>query len=348
MRYALPALLLAASLSLHAANAQTAQPRFVNAQVSTQSAGNDLRSTLDLLAKAPAPLWTGYAVPSDKPYRGGNYSSGVTYLEHNRPTGEAWDLSKDSTGSNEVSILYRLEGGKVTEMRSAGREDTLDAGGLRLVWLSGVTPEESVAALKSIALEQQTSKAGRNAPFLISLHRSAAAVSALVALAAPANDIALREQCAFWLANQRGHDGFLAVQAFAHNDPDARFREKLTFDLTLSKDPGALPELVRIAHEDAAPKVRQQAQFWMAQRGGKLVATDLRADADHDPDEGVRKQAVFAISRLPQDEATAKLWDLVSTSKDPSVRKQAVFWLGQSHDPKALDYLSELIASPSR
>ena len=348
MRYAFPALLLAASLNCAAfALAQTVQPKIVDAQVSTQAASKDLHATLNSLAQAPAPLWVGYTIPTDRPYHGGNYNSGVTYLERNHSYSESSD-SKDSSSTDEAAILYRLEGGKVTELRSAGKEDTLDAGGLRVVWLTGVTPEESISALKGFALEQQTGKVAKNAAFLISLHRSAAAVPAIVALAAPANDLALRDSAAFWLANQRGHDGFLAIQTFAHNDADAKFREKLTFDLTLSKDPGALPELVRMAHDDATPKVRQQAQFWMAQRGGKVVAADLRDDAEHDPDAGVRKQAVFAISRLPQEEATAKLCDLVSTSKDPGVRKQAVFWLGQSKDPKALDYLSKLVTAPSR
>ena len=160
------------------------------------------------------------------------------------------------------------------------------------------------------------------------------------------------EKAAFWLANQRGHEGFLAIQTFAHQDGDASFREKLTFDLTLSKDPGAVRELIRMAHEDTAPRVRRQAQFWMAQscerRGGKLVAGALHNAAEHDPDASVRKQAIFAISRLPQEEATDKLVNLAGSSQDPEVRKQAIFWLGQSNDPKALAFLSSLLTSPNR
>ena len=35
---------------------------------------------------------------------------------------------------------------------------------------------------------------------------------------------------------------------------------------------------------------------------------------------------------------------LVRESRDREVRKKALFWLGQSKDPRALDFLSELLA----
>ena len=169
-----------------------------------------------------------------------------------------------------------------------------------------------------------------------------------MALAGPGNTLSLREKAAFWLANQRGHEGFLAIQTFAHQDQDAVFREKLTFDLTLSKDPAAALELIRIAPEDASPRVRQQAQLWRAQREGKLIAGALKDAAEHDPEAGVRKQAVFAISRMPEPEATEKLVHLAGSAKDAEVRKQAVFWLGQSSDPKALAFLTSLLTTPTR
>ena len=74
-----------------------------------------------------------------------------------------------------------------------------------------------------------------------------AATQALIALASPENDRALREKAAFWLANERGHEGFVAIQRMGREDKDAAFREKLAFDLTLTKDPDAVKELVRMA-----------------------------------------------------------------------------------------------------
>ena len=319
-----------------------------NAHITQQQLSGSLQSALDSLAEAPAPLWVGYTVSAETPYRSGWNRSRVTYLESGHPASEDSNLTGKSAAQDSFSVLYRLAGGKVDQLRSAGPDETLDAGGLRFVWLRGVSAENSIATLQTLALARPAAKLADTATFLIALHRSPAAVPALIALAGSGNELHLREKAAFWLANQRGHEGFVAVQTFAHQDTDAPFREKLTFDLTLSKDPGALPEVIRMAHEDASPRVRQQAQFWMAQRGGKLVAGALHDAAEHDPDAGVRKQAVFAISRLPQEEATDKLVNLAGSSQDPEVRKQAVFWLGQSNDPKALAFLSSLLTAPNR
>ncbi len=347
---------LAAAYSCALAQLRTAEPSIENAQVSRQPLTASLPSTLETLAHAPAPLWVAYTVPAEAPYSSNWSQTRITYLESNRSWNSGSSNGSHTAGNSPAhdhfTVLYRLAAGHIDQLRSAGPDDILDAGGFRVVWLEGVSPEASIATLEAQALARPTAKLADTAVFLIALHRSPAAVPALVALAHPGNDPKLREKAAFWIANQRGHNGFLALQTFTHHDPDALFREKLTFDLTLSKDPGALPELIRMAHDDASPRVRQQAQFWMAQSygklGGKLVAAALDEEAEHDPDAGVRKQAVFAISRLPQPEATDKLVNLAGSSTDPEVRKQAVFWLGQSNDPKALAYLTSLLTAPNR
>ena len=329
-----------------------AEPTIDNAHITQQQLSGTLQSTLDSLAQAPAPLWVGYTVPAETPYRSGWERSRVTYLESGHSASEDLKQTGTQAAQDSFSVLYRLANGKVDQLRSAGPDETLDPGGLRFVWLRGVSAEDSVATLRTLALARPETRTADAAAFLIALHRSPSAMPALIALAGSGNELHLREKAAFWLANQRGHEGFLAIQTFAHQDGDASFREKLTFDLTLSKDPGAVRELIRMAHEDTAPRVRRQAQFWMAQscerRGGKLVAGALHNAAEHDPDASVRKQAIFAISRLPQEEATDKLVNLAGSSQDPEVRKQAIFWLGQSNDPKALAFLSSLLTSPNR
>jgi HEAT repeat protein len=318
------------------------QPTVNHAQLTTQAADHGLSAALDTLKRQNAPLWAAYAIPVSDGLSSGWRSNGVEYLEEDHHSDG--NDGNESRSFDHAVILLRLDNGAVTKLRVESPDRQLDAGGLRFVWLTGVTPDDSVHTLAALAEQQDASKQLRDGViFAISIHQTAAATQALISLAAPANPLDLREKAAFWLANQRGHDGLVAIQRFAHDDADPNFREKLTFDLTLSKDPAALNELIRMAHEDASPKVRKQAQFWMATKGGKLVAGDLRNAAENDPDTQVRKSAVFALSRLPSDEATTQLIQVADTSKDPAVRKQAVFWLGQSSDPRALDYLTKLL-----
>jgi HEAT repeat protein len=323
------------------------QPQVSNAQMSSQQVDHGLQSALDGLKQSATPLWAGYSIPTASSFQSGWGGSPIAYLEKHGSSDDGAG-SKATTGQDHAIILFRLVAGKIDQVRAEAVDRQLDGGGLRFVWLTNVTPEDSVATLKTLCLAADSTHLINSAVFLISIHQSAAAVPALTALAAPGPNPHLREQAAFWLANHSGHEGFVAIQNLARTDKDEQFRAKLTFDLTLSKDPGATPELVRMAHDDSSPHVRSQAQFWMASRGGKIVAASLRDSADNDPDASIRKKAVFAISRLPEGEAATQLVQLAESSKYPEVRKQAVFWLGQSKDPKALDYLTKLITAPSR
>jgi len=63
----------------------------------------------------------------------------------------------------------------------------------------------------------------------------------------------------------------------------------------------------------------------------------------NDPDTGVKKKAVFALSQLPHDEGVPKLIEVAQTQRNPEVRKQAFFWLGQTHDPRALAYIEDVL-----
>jgi hypothetical protein len=334
---------LAALVTLSAAAAFAQQPQFFHARLTTASAEHGLNAELDSLKRESAPLWVGYSIPIIEKTSSGWYPR-ISYLEADRPSYRKEDsVDAGNATYDHAIVLFRIANHAIEKIHIDNPGRQIDAGNLRVVWLTGVTPGDSVTVLKSLALSNDAKKLRDNAVFAISIHQSPETLPTLIGLAAPANPLDLREKAAFWIATQHSHEGFTALQNFARNDPDAAFREKIAFDLNVSKDPGAVKELIRMAHEDASPQVRHQAQFWMATKGGNLVAADLRGLAESDPNTEVRKSAVFALSRLPQDEATTQLIQVAGTSKDPAVRKQAVFWLGQSRDPRALDYLTRLL-----
>jgi len=318
------------------------QPTISHGQVTVEAADRGLGAALEKQKQQKDPVWVGYSVPAISKFSSGWNSERVDYLE-----GKSDSIVNDSDGSSHAVdhavILLRIADGAVMKVRVESPERELDAGGLRFVWLNGVTEEDSVRVLTDLARQGDVRRVRDSAVFAISIHPSNSATTALISLAAANNDLGLREKAAFWLANQRGHDGFVAIQKLARDDSDAKFREKLTFDLTLSKEPEALNEIIRMAHDDASPQVRKQAQFWMATKGGKKVSQDLQTIATNDPNEQIRKSAVFALSRLPGDEAATQLIAVANASKDPAVRRQAVFWLGQSNDPRALEYLTKLL-----
>ena len=274
--------LLAASLLL-APTLLAQQPQITHAQLTSQSAAHGLATTINQLKQSPTAVWIGYTIPIVEGMHISSREAPVDYLEsdHNQYT-DSNHAEEKSTGN--ATILLRVADGAVTKLKLEDPERSLDAGGLRFVWLNGVSPADSVRLFTNLAQQPEQPHSLRDsAVFILSTHRTPEAFPALVQLTAPANDLNLREKAAFWLANQHGHAGFLAIQRLAREDADPRFREKLTFDLTLVKDPAALDELIRMAHSDAAPQVRKQAQFWMATRGGKKVVGDLNQIASSDP-----------------------------------------------------------------
>ena len=339
------------------------QPTVVHAQLTAEAAPNGPRPVLGRLERSGQTAWLAYSIPTNDKVYLGNHSQTISYLESENAN---WSSGSQNDSSNpaedHVLLLFRIANHHIGKLRVESASRTLDAGGLPVVFLTGVSPEQSLETLQALALDPAARPLRDSAVFAVSLHRSPSTVPTLVTLAAPGRDPELREKAAFWLGVSKDPAAFPVLQRFARTDPDPRFREKLAFDLTLVKEdaeqpasqkaagpelphpkPAALDELIRMAHADSAPEVRKQAQFWMATLGGQRVTANLRAAAEADPNQDVRRSAVFALSQLPAGQATPQLIHLAKTSRDPEVRKQAVFWLGQFSDPSALDYLTALL-----
>ena len=334
--------LLPAFGALHAQQ-PSVQPTVQHARLSTVSAsGRPLAAIVEDAGHTANPVWIGYSVPACEGFHSGSGGDTVQYLEGGGHLHHE-DNYRDNTFDH-FEILLRVENGHIDKLALSTPDRTLDAGGLRLIWINNVAPTDSLHFLAATARTAGNDQVRNDAIFFASLHQSPETTPTLVDLAAPSSPLETRDKAAFWLANQRGHDGFLAVRKLAREDADPAFREKLTFDLTLCKDePAAVDELISMAREDASPQVRRQAQFWMANLGGEKVAAILNDRARHDPDGDIRQSAVFAISRLPNGKATPGLIQLAQTSTDPGVRRQAIFWLGQSSDPQAFTYLEHVL-----
>ncbi|WP_263410814.1 HEAT repeat domain-containing protein [Terriglobus tenax] len=311
------------------------QPLVAGTQMETHTVHN---LHADLASAGTA--WVGYSIPVLGHFT--ESDNQTIYLEGSRD-GD-YRSQEDRQEFDHANLLLRMEKGEVSKVRIVTPNRKLDTGGVKFVWLEGVSQEESLREFSALASNTAQERKVRDAAVMIvAQHQSPVATSTLAGMA-KSGDSFLREKAAFWLAAHRGQDGTKAILALTRTEQDEHLRGKLAFDLTLAKDnPAAVDELIWMAKNDAAPHVRKEAQFWMAQKAGKRAAGELRQIVQNDPDRGIRRSAVFAISRLPQDEAAAQLIQVAETNKDPEVRKQAIFWLGQSKDPKALDYLTKIL-----
>jgi hypothetical protein len=334
-------------------------PHIENAKLETRAVSASLEQTIrDLSAGASQPEWVGYYVDQVAGERqtccNNNWSDGYCGTcrlekENNFITRTPDENRKVNLESaRRIAVLYRIDENKVMKIRTSSEECTLDAGGLRFIWLTGVKSSESVSLLSSYVQSSSfddhgSHNLGRDALSAIATHADDSADRALESFIKPDRPEKLRKDTAFWLGAARGKAGLATLLQMAKNDPSSDVRAHITFALSVSKESGALDEMIRMAHDDTSSHVRGQALFWLAQKAGKKAVGTITSAIENDPDTDVKRKAVFALSQLPKDEGVPKLIEVAQTNRNPEVRKQAMFWLGQSNDPRALQFFEKIL-----
>ncbi|HQX81373.1 MAG TPA: HEAT repeat domain-containing protein [Vicinamibacterales bacterium] len=192
----------ALALAVAAVAAQT--PQIQNAQVKTQAVTSLSRDVAALAAQATTPQWVAWQVPmSDGErnlccfYSDDAMSSGVrgcriepqatdappTPPQFPAPTGPV-----RLEAGTQVTIFVRLVEKRIERMRALTDDCPVDAGGLSLHWLTGVSGADSVAWLKARAVDETMdvdvkSRIASAAVRAIALHRDPSAVATLIEFA---------------------------------------------------------------------------------------------------------------------------------------------------------------------
>ncbi len=243
-------------------------------------------------------------------------------------------------GEIALVILIRIENNQPDQLRIASPDCHLDAGGLPFYWFNNVPAAESIAWLKTHAADGH----GEAAIMAISLHQSNTADQALDELAQTTEPVEVRKRAAVWLGCSRGAHGIATLKRMLASDTNADVRDRVVFALSQSKDPAGIPLVIEAARNDKDPHIRGQSLFLLAQRAASQVSkTAIENALENDPGSAVRERAVFALSQLRNGEGIPMLVDLAKTHRDPAVRKKAMFWLGQSKDPRALDFVFQVV-----
>jgi hypothetical protein len=315
--------------------ARTSQPQIVNGQVETRAVGTNLNNTVQQIeGEGTRPLWIAYGVEEIAGERSvccGNYNSGENVgcgtcrleNEHgntmsDRHSGGTVKLEQ----GRQLVVLLRVADKHVMKIRTASDDCTLDAGGLRVVWLTGVKGDESVGLLANYVRPEEVQRHGEHglseqALTAMAMHADAAADRAFASFVAPTQPEGLREKASFWLGAARGEKGLVLLKQMAKSDPSADVRAQVSFALYVSPEPSAMDEMIRMAHDDESAHVRGQALFWLAQKAGKKAAGAITGAIDNDPDTEVKKKAVFALSQMPKEEGVPKLIQVAQTNKNP-------------------------------
>ena len=212
-------------------------------------------------------------------------------------------------------------------------------------WLSQVPGEETVAALDSILRDPKTdAEIQDKAIFALSQHRSSRAGAILRAFAerrdAPSE---LREKAIFWLGQNRSADNAQFLKDLYKKLENDDLKEKVIFSLSQMGGTDNYRWLMDIAldsHEDI--EIRKKALFWAGQ-GNSVDVADLVRLYDSMNDRDMKEQLIFVYSQRREAAALDKLFSIGKNDPDRELRKKAIFWIGQSRDPRAAQFLQELI-----
>jgi len=248
VRAALGAVLLVVVAALHAA----AQAPVINAQVERRQAAQSIEREVQAVADRGTASWVGYRVPIVR--------VGTTTLRTSDTCCGRCRLEPPT----ELVVLARVEGKSLVDLRPIAVDCDIDAAGMPLVWLDGVSPDASVAWLASLAGgPSPPRRLADSALVALAQHATPAAAPALVRFAREAIASGTRSQALFWLA-QRAAQAVPATDA-VNQEPDTEVQKQAVSALSrLPKDEG-IPRLIELAGTHRNTEVRRQAMFWLGQ-----------------------------------------------------------------------------------
>ena len=346
--------------ALLSAPAAAAQGRITNAKTETRSAAEGVAREVQAAAARGVATWVGYRAPMVSGPRqmccydtigdAGNCCGRCRLDGGSGVSMSQADSRVSLEPPTEFLVLARVDGGAVMRLRTFTPDCDIDAGGMPIVWLDDVRPDDSIAWLATLVaaapeMGEVHDRVAKQAIGAIAMHNVPSADRTLEGFVAPSRPEWLRAGTAFWLGSARGAAGARLLARMMKDDASDKVRDKVAFGLSVSKEASALGALIEAARTDKSTRVRGQALFWLAHKAGdKAVSTITNAIAN-DPETEVKKKAVFALSQLPRDEGVPRLIEVARTNRNPEVRKQAMFWLGQSHDPRAVQFFEQILTS---
>jgi hypothetical protein len=235
-----------------------AQSQIVNAQLTSRQAARGLDAEIQSAATQGGPAWVAYRVSTVRGPQhmcnSNNWTSTKVMLEP----------------ATELTVLVRVENGRIERIQTATPDCEIDAGGLPVVWLDGISPAQSAAWLTAQIKSAETS--GQREPKIVDSalraliwHPGDEPINTVVALARDDRRPYVRSQALFWLSQRAGQQAVGAIRNAIDNDPETEVKRKAVFALSqLPKDEG-VPMLIEIARNNRNREVRRQAMFWLGQ-----------------------------------------------------------------------------------
>ncbi len=190
--------------------------------------------------------------------------------------GHGWGSSdrwRDPAAPRVLRVLAEITGGRPVRLIAVGAACPVDAGGRRVVELTGVEAERSVDLLERWSSGAAPERVRQAALAALAYHASPSAAERLARMGRSSADRERRGQALFWLAETGDPRAGGWIEDVIARDPDSHVREQAVF--ALSQVVGAVPRLSRLLRETDHPDVRRQALFWLAQSDDPRALAEL-------------------------------------------------------------------------
>jgi hypothetical protein len=233
--------------------------QIINAALETKAATDSLERELGAAARRGT-LWVGYSVPST----GGRHQTCVPY----GADGVARVMLE---APKEFSVLVRFEAGVLSRIRTSTPECVIDAGGLPVIWLTGVRPAESVRWFVSTIGKAADRPGDRDRGLIdsalsaLAWHAGDEATRAVVALAKNDARPNVRSRSLFWLSQRASAETIATIRESVNADPEVEVKKKAVFALSQLPANQGVPLLIDVARRHPNRDVRRQAMMWLGQ-----------------------------------------------------------------------------------
>ena len=235
----------------------------------------------------------------------------------------------------------RLAHARLLEVARAG--DDIESRTQAIHWLGQRRGEETLDELMSIYTADRNTEIRQKILHSLSQMDHPRARAKLSEIARGADDPEVRKQAIHWIG-QKGGAALDELSKLYQAERDSDVKSQILHAYSQMDSPRALDRLFEVARHGETGQLRQQAIHWLGQKAGERSLAVLRDMANSsDADTDVALQVVHAISQRPSGEAVPLLIQLARTHRNPEVRRAAVHRLSQTGDPRALDFIREVL-----
>jgi hypothetical protein len=211
-------------------------------------------------------------------------------------------------------------------------------------WLSRVNSDKAVDAIQEILRTSNDPRMVEHAVFALSQHPSARASQMLRDIATrQGTSVEARKNAIFWLGRRNDAASAEFLRGLYPSATEPAVREAIIFAVSQRSSGNSTDWLLDIAmNEREGIEARKQALFW-AGRQGALPINRLADLYGRMPTREMKEQVIFTLSQRQEREALDRLIGIARTEQDRQLRQTLLFWIGRSNDPRAAQYLAEII-----